>query len=332
MVFGSKASTALPADPLEPKLYGMLSQEPFVCPRHLLEKAGRLPTTPMALAGADGAVALQSARLAYEAGLILPWLVGDRERIAWEAKAIGWDIGGLPLQAAGSEAEAAAVAIGLARAGEVSAVMKGQVHTDLLMKAVLNRDHGIRGAGALSHAFYMTLPNRPGAVTITDAAVNVAPDCDRRLAIARNAVALHHALGELCPKVAVLSATEVPIPSVPSSLEAAEIVSRARAGELPDAEADGPMALDLALSPQAAEIKGKGGPVAGQADILLVPNIETGNALFKSMVYLLSANAAGLVLGARVPIVLTSRADPPEARLAAAALAAIQAEHQRQQQ
>lgn len=300
----------------------MLSDLPFECPADLLERGGMGVPTPTAVAGATGELPLESARLAAEAGLIEPVLVGEAQRISDLARSIGWDIAGLRVVAAEGEAAAAETAVALARGKEVAALMKGQIPTDVLMRAVVARETGLRTGRRLSHVFYMTAPGRAGAFTITDAAVNVAPDVEARLHITRNAVALHHALGEPQPKVAVLSATEHASAAMPSSLEAAEIVERA-ADEVDAALVEGPFALDIAISPQAAAVKGVDSKVAGKADILVVPNIETGNALFKAMVYFLSATAAGLVLGAKVPIVLTSRADPPEARLAAAALAAI---------
>jgi phosphotransacetylase len=282
----------------------------------------------MAIAGAAGELALESARRAAEAGLIEPVLVGDALRIADLARSLGWDLQGLRVVAAEDETAAAETAVALARGNEVAAVMKGQIPTDVLMRAVVDRETGLRTGQRLSHVFYMTAPGRTGALTITDAVVNVAPDVETRLHITRNAAGLYHALGEAEAKVAVLSATEHPIKAMPSSMEAAEIVERA-ADEVAGALVEGPFALDLAISPQAAAVKGVDSKVAGRADILLVPNIETGNALFKAMVYFMIATAAGLVLGAKVPIVLTSRADPPEARLAATALAAIVADRGR---
>jgi phosphotransacetylase len=301
----------------------MLSDAPFVCPDHLLERAKQAPPAPTALVGADNGLALESARRAWLSGLIEPWLVGDPDRVAQAARDIGWDLDGVRVIAAADEAEIASRSVELARRGLVQGLMKGQIHTDRLMRAVVDRDHGLRTEERLSHVFYMTIPGRPGALSITDAAVNVAPSPEQRLSIARNAVALHHALGQELPRLAVLSATETPLASMPSSLEALEIARRAQAGEIDGAIVEGPLSLDLAVSPHAAQIKGIESAVAGRADILLVPNIETGNALFKAMVHYLSATAAGIILGAKVPIVLTSRADPPEARLAGTALAAI---------
>ena len=278
-----------------------------------------------AIAGADGELALESARRATERGLIEPVLVGDPSRIDQLAERLGWDIGSLERIDTNSPQAAAGEAIALAREERVGSVMKGNVPTDVLMRAVVDRETGLRTGQRMSHLFYMTAPGRTGALAITDAALNVAPDIETRLHIVRNAVGLFHALGSDEPKVAVLSATETPNPAMPSSLEAQEIARRASDGAVDGARVEGPLSLDLAISPKSAKLKGVESAVAGQAEIVVVPSIECGNALFKSMVYYLSATAAGLVLGARVPIMLTSRADPPEARLASAALAAIAA-------
>ena len=300
----------------------MLSSAPFVCPPDLLEKAKRRPPIPTAVAGAEGRVALEGARLAAEAGLIEPTLIGDAQTITATAADIGWDISDLRVIAAADEAGAARAAIALARAGEVAAVMKGHIHTESLMRAVIDRDQGLRTGRRISHVFHMTAPERDGAICITDAAINVGPDVDAKLDIIRNAATLFNALNDGEAKVALLSASEVPSKALPSSVEAEETARRA-AEEVPGVVVEGPLSFDLAVSPAAAAIKGFESAVAGKADILVVPNIETGNALVKAMVHFMSATAAGLVLGARVPIILTSRADPPEARLAAAALAAI---------
>ncbi len=300
----------------------MLSSAPFVCPPDLLEKARQHPPLPTAVAGAEGRVALESTRLAAEAGLMEPTLIGDPDTIAATAADIGWDISGLRVIAANDEAGAARAAIALARDSEVAAVMKGHIHTESLMRAVIDRDQGLRTGRRISHVFYMTAPERDGTICITDAAINVSPDVDAKLDIIRNAATLFNALNDGEAKVALLSASEVPSDALPSSVEAEETARRA-AVEVPGVVVEGPLSFDLAVSPAAAAIKGFESVVAGAADILVVPNIETGNALVKAMVHFMSATAAGLVLGARVPIILTSRADPPEARLAAAALAAI---------
>ena len=305
----------------------MLSDLPFDTPDHVIAKAAGGTPAVTAVAGAGSRVALESARRAAAHGLIEPVLVGDPDAVAALAEKIGWDIGSVRMVAASDERRASETAVALARGGEVAALMKGQVHTDALMRAVVDRDNGLRAGRRMSHVFYMTAPGRAGSITISDAAINVAPDAGMKLDIVNNAVSLLHALGIAEPRVAVLSATEAPIAAMPSSLEAAEVVRRAAAGEVEGAVLDGPFALDVAVSPEAADIKGVDSPVAGRADLLVMPNIEAGNAVFKAMVYFMSATAAGLVMGAKVPIMLTSRADPPEARLTSAALAAIVAAH-----
>ena len=303
----------------------MLSEAPFEVPAYLMEKAGALERVRMAVAGADNLIALESARQATDAGLIEPVLVGDAELIRAIAKEIGWDLSGIEIIDAAGEDTAPAAAVALARAGDVSTLMKGHVHTDSLMKAVVNREFGLRTGRRLSHVFHMTVPGSDRVLLITDGAVNVTPDVGTKLDIVNNAVGLAHALGNAHPHVAMLSGTESVISAMPSSVEAAEVVRRANNGEVASAHVDGPFAFDNAVSPAAARLKGIDSPVAGNADILVVPNIEMGNGLFKMMVYFMSGLAAGVVLGASVPIVLTSRADPAEARLAAAAIAAIAA-------
>jgi len=301
----------------------MLSNTPFEIPAYLLELGKGLPASTMAVAGAGHPIAMESARQAAEAGLIEPVLVGDPAAINAIASDLRWDISNLRIVTAESEAQASETAAALAGGGEVNALMKGHVHSDAIMRAALKRDAGLRTDRRASHIFHMTVPARDRVLLITDGALNVAPDVDTKVDIVRNAVDLAQALGNSQPRVALLSGTESVIESMPSSVEAAEVVKRA--GDLIGSEAviDGPFAFDNAVSPDAATLKGMDSPVAGNADILVVPNIETGNGLFKMMVYFMSGLAAGVVMGTKVPIVLTSRADPPEARLAAAAIAAI---------
>lgn len=301
----------------------MLSSTPIECPQYLLDKARLLAPAPTAIVNAGAQLPMESAKEAFEKGLIEPVLVGDISIINAIAKTLAWDISELRIVAADGEVAAAQTSVALARGGEVSSLMKGNLHTDNLLRAVINRDTGLRTGTRLSHVFHMTLPGSDAAICITDAAINVLPPVGVKLDIARNVTALMHALGNKAPKIAVLSATEVPTESVPSSMEAAEVVKEAQNGAVPGAIIDGPFAFDNAVSSEAAKIKGINSPVAGCADVLLVPNIEAGNVLFKQMVYFMSAAAAGIVMGAKVPIVLTSRADPVAARLASAALASI---------
>jgi phosphotransacetylase len=277
----------------------------------------------MAVAGAGHPLVMDSARRATEGGFVEPVLVGDADGINEIARQVGWDISQIRLVPADGERQAAETAASLARGGEVAALMKGHVHTDTLMRAILTRSAGLRTDRRVSHIFHMTVPGRDRVIHITDAAVNVQPGVAEKLDIVLNAVDLAQNLGMETPKVAMLSGAETVNPAMPSSVEADEVVRLANSGAVKGAIVDGPFGFDNAVSPEAARIKGVDSPVAGQADILVVPNLEAGNFLFKQMVYFMSATAAGIVLGAKVPVVLTSRADPPEARLAAAAIASI---------
>ena len=305
----------------------MLSEKPYEIPPYLLAKCKGQAPVLTAVAGADHPVAMESARQAAAQGLILPVFVGDPDTVRAIAKAMDWDISGYRMVDASGEDKAPAAAVALARGHEVAALMKGQVHTDALMSAVVNRETGLRSGRRLSHIFHMTIPSRDRVLMITDGAVNVLPNTDTKIHVTQNAVDLAHALGNANAKVALLSGTESVIDAMPSSQDAAEVVKRANNGEITGATVDGPFAFDNAISPEAARLKGVDSPVAGQADILVVPNIETGNGLFKMMAYFMSGTAAGIVMGAQVPIMLTSRADPPEARVASAALAAIVSRH-----
>ncbi len=304
----------------------MLSRRPFQCPPALLSRAQSAPPVRTAIANAGADLPLESTRLAVDAGLMEPVLVGDREAIAAAAGRIGWDIGGLEIVDAADEASAGMTAAKLCGDGVADALMKGHIHTDTFVRGILSRDSGLRTGRRLTHVFHMTVPGDDKALLITDAAINVAPDIETRLQAAANAVDLAIALGIDAPRVAVLSASEEATEAMPSTLDAAEITARATSA-IPNASVFGPLAFDNAVSPEAAALKGIDHPVAGHADILLVPTIETGNALFKMMVYFMSACAAGIVMGAKVPAILTSRADPPEARLASAAIASILAQH-----
>ncbi len=301
----------------------MLSTVPFEVPAYLVDKARALPTPAMAVAGAANPLAMESARRAAREGLAEPVLVGEAAAVSAIARDMDWDLDGVRVVDAADEAAAAAAAVALAGGGEVAVLMKGHIHTDTLMRAVLKREAGLRTDRRISHIFHMTVPGHHQVLHITDAAINVQPGVDGKVHILGNVVDLAHALGNALPRVAVLSGAETVNPAMPSSVDAALVVKRANAGEVEGALIDGPLAFDNAVSPEAARIKGIDSPVAGRADVLLVPNLEAGNFLFKQMVYFMSATAAGIVMGARVPIVLTSRADPPEARLAATAIAAI---------
>ena len=305
----------------------MLSEQNIECPAGLLTRAQALPASRAAIAGADSSLALRSVRLAVDAGLVLPILVGEPDVIRRHADALDWDVAGFEIIAASGDAEAAAGAAAIAGAGDADLLVKGHVHTDAFMLAILKREAGLRTGRRLTHVFHMTLPGHERALMIADAAVNVAPPFETRQQILANAVRVARALGVEEPHVAVLSGTEEVTKRMPSSVEAAELAAWAT-DALPEARVHGPLAFDNAVSGEAARIKGIEHPVAGNADILIVPSIEAGNALYKMMVYFMGACAAGVVMGAKVPAVLTSRADPPAARLASIALAAVLAHAQ----
>ena len=307
----------------------MLSSVPFECPVSLLAQAQRHVPLKTAVVNAETELVMTSSKLATEHNLIEPTLVGDPRTINSIAAAINWDIRKLAVVDAENETKAAKLSVSLARNGEVSALMKGHTHSETLMQEALRRNQGIRLRHRPSHAFYMTVPGHEQGICITDAVINVLPRVKQKIEIARNVIELMHALGIPRPRVALVSGAEEPIPEMPSSIEAVEVIKEVEKGALRGADVAGPMALDVAISEQAATIKGVNNAVAGKADVLLVPNLEAGNILFKQMVYSMSATAAGLVLGMKVPIMLTSRADPPEARLASAALASIYAAHRR---
>ena len=276
----------------------------------------------MLVAGADDPVAMESVAAGRAAGLLEPVLIGARAVIERHAEAQGMSLNGVEIIDASGEQAMAQALIVRAAAADVQGVMKGQIHTDVFMAALLNKDAGMRTGQRFSHHFRMSRDGIDRALFITDAALNIAPDMKTKQAIMMHAVALATACGVARPKMALLSATESVSPQMPSSGEAAELAKWAQEA-LPNADVQGPLAFDNAVSPQSAAIKKITGPVAGDADILVVPSIETGNALFKALVYFLGACPAGIVMGARVPIVLTSRADDANARLASMALAAI---------
>ena len=305
----------------------MLSHLTPVCPPQLLKQAQALPAMTTAVVNAGSELALESAKLAFEAGIIVPVLVGDETAIHAAAKAIDWSISSFKLIASNGEEDAAEKAVQCIHQGTAQLLMKGNVHTDVLIRALLNKQHGLRTGERLSHLFHMSVPDNSRVLCITDAVVNVLPDTKTQLSILRGATDVMHALGNAKPKIALLSATEVVTQAMPSSFNAKELLGAMLEQDHLAAEVFGPLAFDGAVSPEAARLKGIGSPVAGYADVLLVPNIETGNAIFKQMVYFNGATAAGVLMGARVPVMLTSRADPPAARLASAALAVIYAHY-----
>jgi phosphate acetyltransferase len=295
----------------------------------LIEAAQRLPPVTTAIAHPCDEVSLESAIEAARLKLILPVLVGPGRRIREVAARTGVDIGGLEIVDAAHSHEAAAKAVELVRLGRAEALMKGSLHTDELMAAVVSRDRGIRTARRISHCFIMDVPGHANALIITDAAVNIAPTLEDKVDIVQNAIDLAHAMGVTEVRVAILSAMETVNPKVPSTVEAAALCKMADRGQITGAVLDGPLALDNAISPEAAAIKKIVSPVAGRANVLVVPDLEAGNMLAKSLSFLAGADAAGIVLGARVPIILTSRADALLTRLASCAVAVLVAASRR---
>ena len=289
----------------------------------LIENAQRHPPTKVAVAHPCDQVSLESAIKAAELKLIEPILVGPEQRIREVAAKHNLDISSFEIVDAEYSQDSAAKAVALVREGRAEALMKGSLHTDELMGAVVKRDTGLRTSRRISHCFIMDVPDHDQPLIITDAAVNIAPDLKCKIDITQNAIDLAHALGQKEVRVAILSAMESVNPDVPSTLEAAALCKMADRGQITGAQLDGPLALDNAISPEAAAIKKISSPVAGRASVLVVPDLEAGNMLAKSLSFLADADAAGIVLGAKVPIILTSRADEEMARLASCAVAQL---------
>jgi phosphate butyryltransferase len=266
---------------------------------------------------------LGGALLARDHTLITPILVGNPDRIAAAAKALGASLDGLEIVAAADAISAARQAVALIHAGRAQALMKGHLHTDDLLRAVLDKANGLRTGRRLTHVFVMDVPGLSHPLLLTDAAINIAPDLRTKVDIVQNAIDLGISIGIVQPKVGVLSAVETVNPDIPSSLDAALLSKMAERGQITGGLVDGPLAMDNAVDIGAARTKGLHSPVAGRADVLVVPNIDAGNMLAKQLTYLSHAEGAGLVLGARVPIILNSRADDDMARLASCAVAAL---------
>ena len=297
--------------------------------KRLLQAARDLPPVATAVAHPCDQISLEGVVEAHRLGLITPLLVAPPARIAAVAKEAGLDISGFPLIPSEHSHDSAAKAVELVRQGKAEALMKGSLHTDELMGAAVARDTGIRTERRISHCFVMDVPGHDKPLIITDAAVNIAPDLADKVDIVQNAIDLGHALQFEEVRVAILSAMEMVNPKVPSTVEAAALCKMADRGQITGGVLDGPLALDNAISIEAAEIKHIVSPVAGRANVLVVPDLEAGNMLAKSLTFLAGADAAGIVLGARVPIILTSRADTVMARLASCAIASLVAEARR---
>ena len=266
---------------------------------------------------------LKGALEAAESSLISPILVGPKDNIRSIAQSFSLDLGRAEIIDVPHSHAAAEKAVELVRTGKAELLMKGSLHTDELLAEVVRRETGIRTGRRISHVFVMDVPGHPHTLFITDAAVNIAPDLMSKRDIIQNAIDLYAGLELGVPKVAILSAVETVTPSIPSTIEAGALCKMADRGQITGGELDGPLAFDNAISPEAARIKGIKSPVAGQAQILVVPDLEAGNMLAKNLTFLSHADAAGIVLGARVPIILTSRADNVRTRMASCAVAVL---------
>ena len=267
---------------------------------------------------------------AAEAGIIEPILVGPKGKIIDVGKRLGCDLTRYQIVDVPHSHAAAAKGVELVRLGKAELLMKGSLHTDELMSEVIRRDAGLRTERRISHVFVMDAPNYPKPLFITDAAINIFPTLEDKVGILENAIALAQALGIETPKAAILSAVETVNSKIPSTIDAAALCKMAERGQITGALIDGPLALDKAISRKAAKIKHIASQVCGDVDILLVPDLEAGNMLAKELIFLADADAAGIVLGARVPIILTSRADSVRARMASCAVAALCAHAWRQ--
>jgi phosphate acetyltransferase len=290
----------------------------------LIERAKALEPAPTAVAYPCDEASLRGALEAHHMGLLQAILVGPRARIAEVARRAKIDISNVDLiDTADSEPDAAAQAVRLASEGRARMLMKGSLHTDQIMAAVIKREAGLRTQRRVSHCFVMDVPAIDRVIVVTDAAINIFPTLEEKVDIVQNAIDLCHALGKAKPLVAILSAMETVNPKVASTVEAAALCKMADRGQITGGILDGPLALDNAIDLAAARIKKIDSPVAGKADVLVVPDLEAGNMLAKSLSFMANADAAGIVLGARVPVILTSRADSVMTRLASCAVAAL---------
>jgi phosphate acetyltransferase len=297
--------------------------------QRLIDAAKAVEPVPTAVAHPCDQSSLSGAVDAAKLGLIRPILVGPKAKIDALAKSLKLDIAGYELVDVPHSHAAAAKAVELVRTGKAEALMKGALHTDELMAEVVKRDTGLRTARRISHCFVMDVPSYPTALIISDAAVNIAPTLKDKVDIVQNAIDLAHALRFPEVRVAILSAMETVNPDVPSTVEAAALCKMADRGQITGGILDGPLALDNAIDLEAAGIKKIVSPVAGRANVLIVPDLEAGNMLAKSLSFLARADSAGVVLGAKVPVILTSRADSVMARLASCAVAALVAQARR---
>jgi phosphate acetyltransferase len=296
---------------------------------HLLDRVKGLEPIPTAVAHPCDEESLKGPVMAFQAGIIEPILVGPENKIRAVAEEFGIDLSGIRIVNAAHSHDSAALAVSLVRTGDAEALMKGSLHTDELMGEVVSRANGLRTSRRISHVFLMDVPTYHRPLLITDAAINIAPTLEDKVDIVQNAIDLAHIIGIPEPKVAILSAVETVNPKIQSTLDAAALCKMADRGQIKGGILDGPLAFDNAVSIVAAKTKGIKSAVAGHAEILVVPDLESGNMMAKQLEYLANALTAGIVLGTKVPIVLTSRADSAETRTASCVIAALIAHHNR---
>ena len=300
----------------------MLSNKKIICPNNLINVAKKTGTVAAAIVNAGEIFPMESVHKAVQHNLIIPTFIGNENEIKKYADKLKWDISKYKIINEKNENNTALIAAKLASEDKVKIIVKGHIHTDVLLKAVLKRDLNLIGKKRLSHVWHMTLDKNDKPFIITDGVVNVLPKLEVKMHILRNAVDFANKIGISRPKVAVLSATEEILESVPSSIEADKITKRAKEENI-NADVFGPLAFDNSVSKKSAAIKKIKNDVSGNTDILLVPNVEAGNALVKMMIYFMGACAAGVVLGGKSPVVITSRSDEAEARLASIAAAVV---------
>ena len=300
----------------------MLSNKEIICPNNLLDVAHKKKGVKAAIVNAGMPLPMLSVQDAVKENLIEPIFIGDKKEIQKCAEDLKWDISQYEIIDEPVENNTAPIAAKLASEDKVRIIVKGHIHTDILMKEVLKREYNLMGKTRLSHIWHMTIEKEDAPLIITDGALNVLPNIKTKMHILKNVVDFSHRIGISRPKVSILSATEEVIESVPTSLEAAELTKLAEKENL-NADVFGPLAFDNSISKKSASIKGIKNSVAGEADVLLVPNVEAGNALVKMMIYFMGACAAGVVIGGKVPVVITSRSDEATARLASIAAAVV---------
>jgi len=300
----------------------MLSDKQIECPNNLLKSAKDKKNIVAAIVNAGKPLPMHSAMEAVKENLIIPIFIGDKKEINKCAAQLNWDISKFEIVHEPVENNTAPIAAKLASENKVRIIVKGHIHTDILMKEVVKRNYALIGKKRLSHIWHMTIEKDDSPLIITDGVLNVMPNIKTKMHILKNSVDFANRIGITRPKISVLSATEEVLDSVPSSVEAKEITKLAKEENL-NADVFGPLAFDNSISKKSAVIKGIKNEVAGQADILLVPSVETGNALVKMMIYFMGACAAGVVIGGKVPVVITSRSDEAQARMASIAAAVV---------